>query len=221
MFRRPVAFARPLAVLGLLAAGALQAQPVYRIVGPDGRITFSDRPPVAEAARAGAATPATAGAALPYELAQVSSRYPVTLYTGASCSGCDAGRTLLTSRGIPFTERTVSTSEDVEALQRLSGDTGLPLLTIGSQQIKGYADVEWSQYLDAAGYPRESQLPAGYRRPAPTPLVVSTRANPAATAPAGAASATGEPTVQTIPTRPRPTPAPRSAEPDNPAGIRF
>ena len=42
----------------------------------------------------------------------------------------------------------------------------------GGQQLKGYSDLEWKQYLDAAGYPKSSQLPSGYRNPPAAPLKV-------------------------------------------------
>ena len=202
-------------LLMTLACASAQAQGVYRIVGPDGKVTFSDRPPAdgaAQPARAGAAAaPApAANGNLPYELRQVASRFPVTLYTGNDCAPCTSARNLLTARGVPFTERTVTTNEDVEALQRLSGSAGLPFGSIGGQQLAGFSDAEWTQYLDAAGYPKQSQLPRNYRQPAPTPLVAVKEA-----APAPAASAPD----QTPATR-RPAPAPRPA-PSNPAGIIF
>lgn len=208
-------------MLLFLGAGAVQAQALYRIVGADGKVTFSDTPPPAGNAKAkpgGTSTgPAAPGGALPYELQQVVSRYPVTLYTGDACGPCGSGRNFLNSRGIPFAERTVTTSEDAAALQRLSGDTSLPFLTVGGQQIKGYSDAEWGQFLDAAGYPKTSQLPSGYRAPAATPLVAVQR--PASTA--GAPANQGEPGVDTVNTRLRPVPTPRPATDSNPAGIRF
>lgn len=163
-------------MVGLVSVSAL-AQGVYRIVGPDGRVSFSDQPqPSATARPAAGATGATAGASgggaqLPFELRQINSRYPVTLYTSAECAPCNSGRNLLNARGIPYTEKTLSTAEDAEALKRLTGQTSLPFLTIGSQQIKGYSDGEWTQFLDAAGYPKQSALPSNYRRAAATPLV--------------------------------------------------
>ena len=197
----------------LLVAGATLAQPVYRNVDKNGKVTFSDQPPSANAApaapaRAGGSSGAGAGTGLPYELRQVVQRYPVTLYTGEACSPCDAGRSLLITRGVPFDERTVKSNEDVEALQRLSGQASLPLLTIGSQQLKGFADSEWSQYLDAAGYPKSSQLPASYRNAPARPLVAlqpAAEPEPAAAAPA-----------------PAEAPPPASGpSPNNPAGIKF
>ena len=214
--RKFVFSAATLAVFAIAAlwSTASHAQ-VYRIVGSDGKVTFSDKPPVTEGTpRVGAAnsSSATGGAftGLPYELRQVASKYPVTLYVGDNCGPCGAGRSMLTSRGIPFAEKTVSSNEDAQALQRLSGDSSLPFMTIGSQQLKGFSDSEWTQFLDAAGYPSSSTLPASYRQPAATPLV----AIAAAPAPAVAAVPAARPAAPA----PAPRPAPNN---DNPAGIKF
>ncbi|OUL98963.1 DUF4124 domain-containing protein [Variovorax sp. JS1663] len=204
----------PVLVLAL-AAGAAMAQSVYRHVDKNGKVTFSDQPPAANvqpaAPRAGTAA-STGGPALPYELRQVVQRYPVTIYTGDECSPCSAGRSLLVTRGIPFEERIIKSNEDVEALQRLSGQTSLPVLSIGAQHLKGFSDPEWSQYLDAAGYPKSAQLPAGYRNPPATPLVAVQAAPQAAVRPPAAAPATAPQTP--------PTPA-EGPTPSNPTGIKF
>jgi glutaredoxin len=202
-------------LLGLLAVAGAQAQTVYRIVGPDGKVTFSDKPPASAKDKATVAGPggasSAANAALPYELRQIAGKYPVTLYTGDNCGPCGAGRAMLTNRGIPFVERTVSSPEDTQALQRLSGDASLPLLTIGGQQLKGYSDAEWTQFLDAAGYPKTTALPASYRNGPATPLV-------AVQAPAAAPANAAAQARNTTPTQQAPAPA-RNAS--NPAGITF
>ena len=193
-----------------LAGTAAHAQQVYRIVGPDGKVTFSDRAPDTQLAptttRAGGAP--AADAALPYELRQVATRYPVTLYTSNDCQPCNSARNLLIGRGVPFSERTITTSEDVEAFKRLSGGTSLPFGTIGAQQLQGFSDAEWTQYLDLAGYPKQSQLPANYRRPAATPLVAVVEKKAPATEPEA------RPQPESAPAGPAKTPA-------NPAGIVF
>jgi glutaredoxin len=200
-----------------LTASLVQAQGVYRIVGPDGRVTFSDKPPAASdratsLSTDGRAAGTVASNALPFELRQIASRYPVTLYSGDNCGPCDSGRQLLTSRGIPFTERTVTTPQDADALQKFNGDASIPVLTIGGQRLKGFLEADWSQYLDAAGYPRSSQLPANYRNPAPTPLVPPPPPVPAAvngkTPVAPAVPEAASPRAPTV-------------SPDNPAGITF
>jgi glutaredoxin len=197
----------------LLAASLAQAQAVYRVVGPDGRVTFSDKPPAAGNATtsgAGGKQANAEGASMPYELRQVANKYPVTLYTASNCNPCDAGRAMLNSRGIPFAEKTISTNEDAEALQRMSSDASLPFLTIGGQQLKGYSDAEWSQFLNAAGYPKKSLLPASYRNPAAAPLVTVQKPAPAAVKPA----------ERPAPQAPEPSRAPEDNA-SNPAGIRF
>ncbi|WP_309677968.1 glutaredoxin family protein [Polaromonas sp.] len=210
-----LALAAVITVAGSFFSPLAQAQQVYRIVGPDGKVTFSDQPPPAASGgkvstRKAATGEVLASAGLPFELRQVAGKYPVTLYAGDNCNPCGAGRSMLTSRGIPFTEKTISTNEDVLALQRLSGDSSLPFLTIGSQQLKGFSDAEWTQFLNAAGYPATSVLPASYRRPAATPLVAVTAP------PAAAASAPGVTAGNATP------PARPAAQPnENPAGIKF
>lgn len=195
----------------LLLAGQAQAQTIYRTLGADGSVTFTDKPPaVTDNSTALSVTgrPMTASAgALPAEVREVAGKYPVTLYTSVNCAPCDLGRKLLNGRGIPFAEKTISTVEDTAALQRISGENSLPFVTIGGQQIKGFSDSEWTQFLDAAGYPKFSVLPASYRNPPAAPLVVLQKAEPIATpedSPARAA-APGLPVDAT----------------SNPAGIKF
>jgi glutaredoxin len=202
----------------VLATPAL-AQGVYRIVGPDGKVSFSDQPQPAATPSgrpAGAGAPSSAAsttAQLPFELRQVNSRFPVTLYSSRDCAPCNSGRNLLNARGIPYTEKTVDTPQDSDALKRLSGELSLPFLTIGGQQIKGYSDTEWTKFLDAAGYPKQSALPSSYRRPAPSPLV-EIRSEEAATPSTAPATAQGR-------AAPAPAEVPVAPPAQNPAGIRF
>lgn len=195
---------------------ASQAQ-VFRIVGPDGKVTFTDRPPAdARAAPQVAARGSNSGgssmATLPAELRSAASRFPVTLYTAADCAPCLTARNFLAQRGVPYTEKTVTTGDDAKALQNLSGEVRLPFATIGGQHIRGFAEPEWSQYLDAAGYPKTSQLPPSWRNPAPTPLV-------AVQAPA--APTTAARSQPPVPVPQAEAPAPSDPSPANPAGIRF
>lgn len=202
-------------VLALVACAAVDAsaQQIYRIVGPDGKVTFSDKPPAETGARATTASVGSSGGngvnvtGLPFELRQAASRYPVTLYTSPGCQTCAAGRSMLMARGIPFAEKTVATNEDIEAFKRM-GASNVPMLTIGSQQIKGFSDSEWSQFLDAAGYPTTSQLPPSYV-PSPATPLVAVGDTPRAAAPARPAAPAAKPATTAEP------------PPENPAGIRF
>jgi glutaredoxin len=153
----------------LLCCAALAHAQLYKSVGPDGRVTYSDTPPAA--AKQVETRPLPSGAAsaatLPYELAQVAKAQPVTLYTGDKCAPCDAARSLLAARGVPFTEKTVSSNDDIAVLRSAGGDAQLPFLTIGRSKEKGFEEGAWNTALSAAGYPKTSLLPANWRNAAP------------------------------------------------------
>ena len=194
-------------LVALLVAMPAQAQ--YKVIGADGKVTYTDRPPAPSAAKvtslsARGIESGPTDPALPLELRQTAAKYPVTLYTvTGSCDPCQSARQLLRQRGIPYAEKQVQSPEDSEALERLSGGRDAPTLAIGSQMMRGLAPEVWSSYLDAAGYPRESRLPSSYQYAAATPIVERREASAA---------------KPVAPTRPdAATPAP----PANPNGIKF
>ncbi|MBL8289488.1 MAG: glutaredoxin family protein [Rubrivivax sp.] len=183
------------------ALASSPAQALFKVVNADGTVTYTDRPPqvvpntrITNLARPGSPAVTEPEPTLPAELRQPAARHPVTLYTTSECSPCDAGRSLLAARGVPYTERQVATEEDAQVFERLFGTRTLPLLTVGAQPLKGLSDVEWGAYLDAAGYPRQSRLPRGWQ---PRVAGMAERA-PAAAAPrAEPVAAPSPPVVET------------------------
>lgn len=196
------------------AASLLYGAPafaLYKVVGPDGKVTYTDRPDVSadrKVQSVGERGGVSNDVALPFELRQAAQRYPVTLYVAPDCSPCDAGRQFLRQRGIPFSEKLVTSAEDGQALQRLTGGSTLPALTVGAQIMRGWQQQDWTSYLDAAGYPKESRLPANFPQGKAEPLTEA-RPAPAARAPAAAPQAA-----------PATAPAAPSTEP-SPSGFRF
>lgn len=176
-FRRLTARMAP-ALTALLLSHGLPAVAQYKVVQPDGSVTYTDRPPIAANVRVtpmGRHATAPAGdVALPVELRQAAQRYPVTLYTAADCVPCDNGRKLLQQRGVPYIERSIGNEDDAQALERAVGGRTVPALTIGAQQLRGLAEGDWMAYLDAAGYPRESRLPRNW--PVPVASTLTERA---------------------------------------------
>jgi glutaredoxin len=159
-----------LVAVGLLlfAAGA-QAQ-LYKSVGPDGKITYSDAPPPPGAKQVetkAIASSEVSTADMPYELAEAVRANPVTLYTSKNCIPCEEGRAMLSERGIPFKEKTVSSNEDIEHLRKLAGDKNVPLLLVGRRKESGFQGSTWNSALSAGGYPETSRLPKTWRAPAP------------------------------------------------------
>ena len=186
---------------------ALPSQALYKVVGPDGKVTYTDTPPPpssgSKVSQLGANSGGIVEAALPLELRQAVQRYPVTLYAMKVCEPCDSARTLLRQRGVPFNEKLILSNEDTDALQRLSGGRDAPTLTIGGQVLRGLTPDQWNTYLDSAGYPRESRLPATYQYPSATPLT--------------------EPPAPTVARQPAPAQQPPadSQIPASSTGIRF
>ena len=176
-----------LLVAALSAASALPAAALYKVVQPDGSVTYTDRPPPTGSGRiitlGRNAAPVVSEIVLPLELRQAVQRFPVTLYTSTDCPPCDNGRRLLQQRGVPYSERLVTSEEDAAVLERTVGGRTVPALTIGAQPLRGLSESDWTAFLDAAGYPRESRLPRGWQPPTPTPLVARVPVSPAAAVP--------------------------------------
>jgi glutaredoxin len=181
------------AAAAALVLAAPSAHALFKVVGPDGKVTYTDRPPPVEQGRATTVnrdgSSATTDVSLPFALRQVMAKFPVTLYTAAKCEACDLGRALLVRRGIPFSERTATTEEDKEAWEKIVGGQEAPVLRVGGQVMRGFSAGAWEETLDVAGYSRTSQLPPNYKAAAATPLVERRPARPAVTPAADAAPA--------------------------------
>ena len=89
------------------------------------------------------------------------------------------------------------------------------MLTLGGQKIKGLSETQWAQYLDTAGYPKKSALPASYRFAAASPLVTLPKPAPE-TPPAKPEVKTDSSSEGQAPKAP-----PSTRNPNNPAGISF
>jgi glutaredoxin len=203
---------KPVLLLGALLLAAGPAHALFKVVGPDGRVTYTDRPPNAADSktqavnRDGSSGGASNVSALPFALREVATRFPVTLYSTSKCEPCDLARAALVRRGVPFTERTAEAQEDREAWTRLIGGPEAPALRVGGQLLRGYNPLNWEETLDLAGYPKQSLLPASWRPPAAVPLVDRATSRGPNLSP------------QALP--PAATPAPIDPG-SNPAGIRF
>lgn len=155
-------FLRPtLIVAALVAATLADAQTTYRWIDKSsGKTVFSDQPPppgVSQVVKQTGAQP-DAERQLPYATRQAAAKFPVTLYTTASCAdACQQARELLNTRGVPFTEKQLKSEAEFAELARLLGsEAGFPSLSVGRQNLRGLADDAWNELLDLAGYPRSA-----------------------------------------------------------------
>jgi glutaredoxin len=153
-----------LAILSL----PVQAADMYRWVDSRGIVHYSDMPsPDSEKLDprkfSGEVAP---DEDLPYGTRIARQNFPVTLYVGAGCGDtCEKARNLLNKRGIPYAEKTISTTDDIDAFKKLTGSDIVPTLAVGRSYLKGLQSEQWHSELDIAGY---SKI-APYRAPSSEP----------------------------------------------------
>ncbi|MGB7184807.1 MAG: glutaredoxin family protein [Burkholderiaceae bacterium] len=158
----------------LLVAGTASAQ--YKWIDAQGRIGYGDMIPADNVKilkgptgypKRNESIVATADSSLnlPIQLRKITERFPVILYTTTACAPCDMARQHLKRRGVPYSEKTISTGHDLKAFSErgFGPDTNLPLLVVGADKQIGYHALRWDALLSSSGYPKQSRLPAGYK----------------------------------------------------------
>ena len=145
----------------LLVSSLVCAQTTYRWIDKTtGKTVFSDQPPPANAAKVvklNGAEP-TDEKPIPYATRQAAEKFPVTLYTMATCTDpCNQARGLLNGRGTPFTEKMLKSDAEVaELTSKLGSEAVLPSIFVGQQSFKGFESTAWNNLLDLAGYPKSA-----------------------------------------------------------------
>jgi glutaredoxin len=166
-----------LLLLLLLAAVTLGAQAQYKWTDHDGTVSYGDQPgkDAEHVERIGAISgPADVNsdalARLPFEIRKAAHDFPVVLYARADCAPCDEARAFLKSRNIPYSERLINSSEDINAFHKQGGTNLLPSVNVGRQMLRGFEAGSWSEALASAGYPRDLPLPRDWQWAVATPL---------------------------------------------------
>lgn len=154
-----------LAVFCMATAFAVSAQ-TYRWTDPaTGQTMYSDSAPPGNAKNvvriSVAGTALDSNSDLPFATRNAVEKYPVVLYTAASCESCILARNLLNQRKVPFIEKSLQNDEDKAELAKLVGDAFVPSIAVGRQKVRGFDAVAYHSTLDLAGYPKtESAAPA-------------------------------------------------------------
>jgi len=145
-----------LVCLAIMPSG-VQASDLFRWVDKAGKVNYGDIPPAGatDVERIKFSNQPAQNEYLPYETRRAMENFPVTLYVGDGCvEACNLARSLLTKRGIPFSEKLLKYKEDLEAFKKLSGFDGVPALAVGKTFLRGFQAEQWHGELDIAGYPK-------------------------------------------------------------------
>ena len=146
---------------------AVSASTLYRWTDQSGNVHYSDTAPPANAKNVQKMGAAGQGAGeapsamdQSYAMQLAVKNFPVTVYTSKQCGkACTEGLDYLKKRGVPYTEKVVATQDEIDALVKLAGAAQVPVLVVGIDIRKGYAEHGWSEALDTAGYPKTSAVP--------------------------------------------------------------
>lgn len=146
-------------VLALLLVNSVMAADFYRWVDKDGVVNYSDETPtdVVTKLEQKKIWANVIDGQPSYALKVAATKSPVTLYAGDCGPVCDSAVALLNKRGIPYAQKDPQTNKaDAEALSKLMDGAALqlPVLLIGTRQIKGFETGRWNAALDKAGYPK-------------------------------------------------------------------
>jgi glutaredoxin len=145
-------------LMSLLLLTNLQAAELYRSIDKDGKVHYGDSPleGTEDVEKLKSGNEPKPDENLPYETQRAMQNFPVTLYAFPDCGrACQMARDLLNKRGIPFTEKSLTKKEDIDAFSQASGDSKLPAVTVGKTWLKGFQAEQWNNELDFAGYPKK------------------------------------------------------------------
>jgi glutaredoxin len=142
-------------ILGL-TWGSASAERLYRSVGPDGRVMYSDQPPSdSREVRTLDITnlPSTPvpglknSAVRPPQTAASSGSDKVTLFAVNWCGYCKKAKAYLAEKRIPYREINTDTAEGKSAYRQAGGEGGVPLLLAGDKRLKGFSRTGYDAFF--------------------------------------------------------------------------
>lgn len=136
----------------LLAIAAASAQTVYKSVGPDGKVVYSDQPPTTGRLEKtmkfqlqSSALPASAVSFMeqfrkthPNDAPQAATR-GVTLYSAVWCGYCRKAKAWLAEHGVAYANVDIDAPGGAQALAQAGGGTGIPVLVVDGRPIGGFS----------------------------------------------------------------------------------
>lgn len=140
----------------LLLALAFCAQPVqaeiYKVIGADGKVSYTDKDPQSATAKTEKLKIQTYAGA-PSVSSYNGSVRKVTMLSAQWCGVCRQARAYMVSRKITFEEWDIDQSEFARSKMREVGAKGVPVILVGKQKMVGFSPEGLDDMLQKAGVP--------------------------------------------------------------------
>lgn len=145
-------FATKVAILCIATSSAADAQILYKSVGPDGKVVYSDKPPASGKIDKTLDVQALPNTAIPpqtlKELEQlkrdgkVQTAAPgagLVLFSASWCGYSRQAKAHLAQRAVSYREYDIDTPEGKAAFVQAGGGRGVPLLIKNGDRVRGYS----------------------------------------------------------------------------------
>ena len=144
-------FATKVAILCIAAWSAAAAQTLYKSVGPDGKIVYSDKPPASGKVEKTLDVQTLPNTAIPPETVKELERLKregkghavpsagLVLFSAGWCGYCRQAKAHLAQRGVSYREYDIDTPDGKAAFAQAGGGGGVPLLIKNGEKVRGYS----------------------------------------------------------------------------------
>lgn len=153
-----------LLVLSLLASSpAGHAETLYKTIGPDGRVEYTDRPPVAGKPAKTLSFDNLPATPLPESVLRYREQLQKgmhnrlanlgkpgagpQLFTAAWCGYCRKAKAYLAERAIAYREHDIDTADGQAAFAQAGSASAIPLLLVGEQRVQGFSVAAYDAAL--------------------------------------------------------------------------
>ena len=138
-------------VVLLSVVASVQAQTLYKFIGPDGKVVYSDRPPASGKIEKTLKVQDLPNTALPQKtLAELAAlrkivkpgAVPMTgvvLFSATWCGYCRQAKAFLAQRGVSYQEKDIDTPEGKLAYVQAGGGGGVPMPVANGTVTRGFS----------------------------------------------------------------------------------
>lgn len=121
---------------------------IYKVVGPDGKVSYTDKEPKSEKAEklkiqtyAGVPAVSSLNAAVKR----------VTLFSAQWCGACRKAKAYMVSHKIAFDEWDIDTSSYAQGKLKEFGTKSIPVILVGNQRMVGFSPESFEDMRSKAG----------------------------------------------------------------------